>query len=39
MTAQIKIDEQDKITGITLSMFTMKNVKNEENVNDIIENF
>ena len=38
LTAQIKIDEQDKIMGITLSMFTMKNVKNGKNMNDIIEN-
>ena len=38
LAVQIKIDEQNKIIGITLSIFTMKNVKNEENMNDIIEN-
>ena len=38
LAAQIKIDEQDKIMGITLPMFTMKNVENGENMNDIIEN-
>ena len=38
LAAQIKIDEQDKIMNITLSMFIMKNMKNKENMNDIIEN-
>ena len=38
LIVQIKIDEQNKIMGITLSMFTMKNVKNKKNANHIIEN-
>ena len=38
MIVQIKIDEQNKIINITLSMFTMKNVKNKKNMNDIIKN-
>ena len=38
LAAQIKIDEQDKIMDITLSIFTVKNVENEKNMNDIIEN-
>ena len=38
LAVQIKIDEQGKIMSITLPMFTMKNVKNGENMNDIIEN-
>ena len=38
LAVQIKIDEQDKIMSITLPMFTMKNVKNEKDMNDIIEN-
>ena len=38
LAAQIKIDEQDKIMGITLPMFTIKDVENEEDMNDIIEN-
>ena len=37
LAAQIKIDEQGKIMGITLPMFTVKNVENEENMDDIIE--
>ena len=38
LAAQIKIDEQDKIMGITLSMFTVKDVKDGENMDGIIEN-
>ena len=38
LTVQIKINEQNKIINITLSIFTIKNVKNEENMNNIIEN-